>query len=319
MDDNNSKGHQEELEAESNTGDDKDGSLGERFTYGPGVDEPLVGRRNPQIYYYEADGLGSVTSLTDTSGALAATYTYDSFGQTTHITGNATNWFRYAGREFDSNGGLYYNRARYYDPQVGRFISEDPIGFRAGTNFYAYTRNDAPNLKDPTGKDGCKINCADLSLDNPNTFWDDSFATPDQVDSFFQSTNAPSTWDGYDAAQAFIDAGLNPGLAVGIIGAETSFGNGSNLSQNNINNPFSVFPRGNPATSYNQSLAIAVSTVARIENATSTDSVPLSALINQQNSLNVAYEGDAVGVRTQWRNNVNSWFQKLSRFLGLCQ
>jgi YD repeat-containing protein len=97
------------------------GSLasGERYTYGPGVDEPLVGQRQPKIFFYEADGLGSVTSLTDPTGAVAATYTYDSFGFMTASTGSATNWFRYTGRQFDSTGGVYYYRAATTTPCLG--------------------------------------------------------------------------------------------------------------------------------------------------------------------------------------------------------
>jgi YD repeat-containing protein len=71
------------------------GALSERYTYGPGIDEPLVGQRDPKIFYYEADGLGSVTSLTDPTGAVAASYTYDSFGFLMNSTGSATNWFRF--------------------------------------------------------------------------------------------------------------------------------------------------------------------------------------------------------------------------------
>jgi len=130
-------------------------TLGERFTYGRGIDEPLVGQRQPQTYYYGADGLDSVTSLTDPTGALAATYTYDSFGDTTNSTGSATNWFRYTGREFDSTGGLYYYRARYYNPEMGRFLSEDRLRFNAGLNFYPYVRSNPTNLIDPTGMAPC--------------------------------------------------------------------------------------------------------------------------------------------------------------------
>jgi YD repeat-containing protein len=82
------------------------GTIGERYTYGPGIDEPLVGQRQPKIFYYEADGLGSVTSLTDPTAAVAATYTYDSFGFMTASTGCATNWLRYTARQFDSDGPL---------------------------------------------------------------------------------------------------------------------------------------------------------------------------------------------------------------------
>jgi len=127
------------------------GTIGERYTYGPGIDEPLVGQRQPQIFYYEADGLGSVTSLTTPTGSVAATYTYDSFGFLTASTGSATNWYRYTARQFDSDTALYYNRARYYDPTTGRFLSEDPVRFSAGVNFYTYVRNNPISFVDPTG------------------------------------------------------------------------------------------------------------------------------------------------------------------------
>jgi RHS repeat-associated protein len=53
-------------------------------------------------------------------------------------SGTVTNSFRYTGRDFDLETGLCYYRAQYYDPTIGRFISEDPIGFGGGTNHYAY-------------------------------------------------------------------------------------------------------------------------------------------------------------------------------------
>lgn len=101
--------------------------------------------------YYQADGLGSITSLTDGSGSLAATYSYDSFGKLVASTGTLVNPFRYTGRELDSETGLYYYRARYYDPQIGRFISDDPLRFGAGYNFYTYTENSPVNATDPSG------------------------------------------------------------------------------------------------------------------------------------------------------------------------
>jgi RHS repeat-associated protein len=59
----------------------------------------------------------------------------------------------YRGEQYDSDLGLYYLRARYYNPNTGRFLSEDPIGFRAGPNFYAYTYDDPTDYRDPLGKD----------------------------------------------------------------------------------------------------------------------------------------------------------------------
>jgi hypothetical protein len=63
---------------------------------------PLAMLRGSTISYYEADGLGSVTSLSNSAGALAQTYTFDSFGKQTASTGKLSNPFRYTAREFDS-------------------------------------------------------------------------------------------------------------------------------------------------------------------------------------------------------------------------
>jgi len=113
------------------------GSITASYTQGLGVDEPLAMRRAGAAYYYNADGLGSVTSLANAAGTVKQSYVYDTFGNTTS-TGTITNPYQYTGREFDSETGLYYYRARYYDPSIGRFISEDPLGFRAGEDFYTY-------------------------------------------------------------------------------------------------------------------------------------------------------------------------------------
>jgi RHS repeat-associated protein len=64
-----------------------------------------------------------------TAGALANTYTYDSFGKLTASTGSITNRFQYTAREFDAETSVYYYRARYYDQSAGRFLSEDPLFF----------------------------------------------------------------------------------------------------------------------------------------------------------------------------------------------
>jgi RHS repeat-associated protein len=131
---------------------DQNGNLLARYTDTQNIDEPLAESRSGTISYYESDGLGSVTSLTNASGALASTYTYDSFGNLTASTGSLTNSFRYTGREFDSETGLYFNRARYHDSELGRFISEDPVGFNGGVNFMSYTKNDPINSTDPSGR-----------------------------------------------------------------------------------------------------------------------------------------------------------------------
>jgi RHS repeat-associated protein len=122
-----------------------------RYTQGQSIDEPLAMQRGTATDYYEADGLGSITSLTDPTGAVAQGYTYDSFGNQTNSTGTLRNYFRYTAREFDTETNLYYYRARYYDPATGRFLNEDPLKFSAGINFYAYVKNKPIDFLDPYG------------------------------------------------------------------------------------------------------------------------------------------------------------------------
>jgi len=127
------------------------GGVVARYAQTQNVDEPLAMLRSSTTSYYQADGLDSVSSLSNAAGALAQTYTFDSFGNTTASTGSLTNPLRYTGREFDSETSLYYMRARYFDPATGRFLSEDPITFTGGINFYRYAKNNPGNLVDPFG------------------------------------------------------------------------------------------------------------------------------------------------------------------------
>lgn len=130
---------------------DSAGNVIARYTQGPGIDEPLTLQRSGSTYDYLADGLGSVTSLSTASRTLINSYSYDSFGKVTASTTGIANPFRYTGREFDQETGLYYYRARYYDSTVGRFLSEDPIEFDGGPNSYAYVGNSPTNFIDPAG------------------------------------------------------------------------------------------------------------------------------------------------------------------------
>jgi RHS repeat-associated protein len=127
------------------------GTVVARYEQTENVDEPLAMLRSSTASYYESDGLGSVTSLSNSAGALAGTYTYNSFGKLTASTGSLTNPFQYTSREFDPESGLYYYRARYYDQFPGRFISEDPLRFGTGSNFYRYVGNNPALLTDPSG------------------------------------------------------------------------------------------------------------------------------------------------------------------------
>jgi RHS repeat-associated protein len=156
---------------------DQSGNVLARYTQGKRLDEPLAELRQGTTSYYEQDGLGSVTSLSNSAGAVAETYAYDSYGKVTASTGTLVNPFQYTGREFDSETGVYYYRARYFDPSTGRFLSQDPIRYGGGVNFYAYTRNNPVVRIDPFGYDGTCTNPAYCVPGSPT--WGTMYLGPD--------------------------------------------------------------------------------------------------------------------------------------------
>jgi RHS repeat-associated protein len=127
------------------------GGVVARYSQGLNIDEPLAMLRSSVTSFYNADGLGSVTSLANATGSLAQTYAFDSFGKQIASSGSLTNPFQYTGREWDSETGLYYYRARYYDPNAGRFISEDSVRSPIRPNHYRYVSNNSPNRIDSSG------------------------------------------------------------------------------------------------------------------------------------------------------------------------
>lgn len=117
-----------------------------------GIDETFSRTDSTGSFAQLRDALGSTLELTDSNGNLQTTYSYDPFGNTSITGATSSNVFQYTGRENDGNG-LYYYRARYYNPQFGRFISQDPIGFAGGLNQYAYVFDSPTDLSDPAGLD----------------------------------------------------------------------------------------------------------------------------------------------------------------------
>jgi RHS repeat-associated protein len=125
-----------------------------RYSQTQNIDEPLAMLRSSTTSYFHADGLGSITSLSNASGSQVQTYQYDSFGKQTASTGSLTNPFQYTARESDTETGLYYYRARYYDPNSGKFLNEDPNDQGSqydNPNLYEYVENNPANWIDPLG------------------------------------------------------------------------------------------------------------------------------------------------------------------------
>jgi RHS repeat-associated protein len=118
------------------------------YLNGPGIDNKLRQKMGNTLYYFAQDHLGSTTALTDSKGALVERQNYDAYGNS---AGSNRTRYGFTGRELDSLTGLMYYRARFYDPQLGRFISEDPIGLSGGINQFTYVHNNPQNAIDPSG------------------------------------------------------------------------------------------------------------------------------------------------------------------------
>jgi RHS repeat-associated protein len=106
--------------------------------------------------FYNYDGFGSVRQLTNSAGVVTDEYEYDAFGNSFTKVGTTPNNYLYRGEQYDADLGLYYLRARYYNPSTGRFLSRDP---EDGHNWdprslhkYLYANGDPVDLKDPTGR-----------------------------------------------------------------------------------------------------------------------------------------------------------------------
>jgi RHS repeat-associated protein len=131
---------------------DSSGNITAYYVYGLG----LISKITPadESYFYHFDGLGSTIAITDVSGNVLNKYSYDEYGKVLSQEEAISNPFKYVGQfgVMDEGNGLLYMRARFYDPEVGRFISKDPIRFAGGDlNLYAYVANNPVIGVDPSG------------------------------------------------------------------------------------------------------------------------------------------------------------------------
>ena len=119
---------------------------------GLGIDEFFTRTDSVGVRSLLPDALGSTVALGDGTGALQTQYTYEPYGVTTLTGAASTNSYKYTGRE-DDGSGLYYCRARYYQPRLQRFIAGDPIGFLGGdVNLYGYVGGAPISYADPSGQ-----------------------------------------------------------------------------------------------------------------------------------------------------------------------
>ncbi|TAN35301.1 MAG: hypothetical protein EPN23_11330 [Verrucomicrobia bacterium] len=144
---------------------DASGTLIRSYTWGPGIDNLLAmmiygGPGAPRTVYAIKDHLGSIHALVDAAGNIVEQYRYDAWGRTTvydgagkpltqSAIGNRHGW---QGREISWATGLYYFRARWYDPVTGRWLSNDPIGISGGLNQYVFCADNPVNFRDPQGR-----------------------------------------------------------------------------------------------------------------------------------------------------------------------
>ena len=132
------------------------------YLYEPGSFRPLAmldgkGPRKACPFYYQLDHLGTPQELTDFGGEIVWSAKYNAYGKVTHLAFGGGEQLeqplRFQGQYFDAESGLHYNRHRYYDPDVGRYLTPDPIKLAGGLNQYQYTPNPT-GWVDPLGLSG---------------------------------------------------------------------------------------------------------------------------------------------------------------------
>ncbi len=171
------------------------------YSFYPGMDELHALIQGTTLYFAHEDLLGDVLALTDSTKTVQRTYSYDDWGLS--IGGTDTHGFsgvdrtRWKGALQMSLGGgdLYYMRNRWYEPQTGRFLSEDPVGQIGGINLYQYSTGDPVNGSDPTGLCNVVDECTRDFRAN-GCFWEQGLHDVNN-DFFFRSVADQVDWENF--------------------------------------------------------------------------------------------------------------------------
>jgi len=189
------------------------GAVAARYLSVPGaIDELLARQTSSGVAWYLDDREGTVRDLVNNAGTSIDHIDYGAFGNLINQSSPANgDRFSYAGMESDANTGLYYDRARWYDPKGGKFVGQDPIGFSGNdTNIYRYVENQTPDGIDPSG----------LAPPTPGGYWGGWFnpgnwyrglttTDPNASDEYYNATT-----EGLGAGYQTAYDGVSPGASI---------------------------------------------------------------------------------------------------------
>lgn len=175
---------------------DATGQVTKSFGYAPGSTfstNPLWLKTGNAYYTYQNDHLGTPMKLLSQSGSIVWSATYDAFGKAAvDSTSSISNNLRFSGQYYDQESGFHYNWMRYYDPQIGRYITSDPIGLKGGNNSYAYVQSNPVRWVDPIGLYKCIYHVSvHVMVCIPDDHTNPSFVSPFYVAGNNESSSCP--------------------------------------------------------------------------------------------------------------------------------
>lgn len=179
------------------------------YLYEPNSNKPLALMRSGEMYFYQLDQLGTPLSLTDSQNQIVWQAHYSVFGKATVTVNSIDNPIRFQGQYYESESGLHYNHFRYYDPETGRFISQDPIGLLGGINHYQYAPNHV-NWIDPLGLCAKENTWNEFQKDHKGVFANSSAA----AEAYRELIEKQSPWPyGFEPIPATLLAGYEFNMA----------------------------------------------------------------------------------------------------------